>query len=78
MVRANGESARAERAIAAPDFPERSGEQVLLQGKGRVRIGGPAFTAAVEDVAGRLARVPHVEDVESPLELRHEAEPARA
>jgi len=63
----NGESRVADQAIAAAGFPEEADEQVLVQGKGSVRIGDPAFTAAVRDVTERLERTEHVRDVESPL-----------
>jgi uncharacterized membrane protein YdfJ with MMPL/SSD domain len=40
---------------------------VLVQGRGGVRVGRPAFTAAVQDVVTRLQGVPYVGDVRSPL-----------
>jgi len=63
----NGSSKVADQAIAAADFPEASEEQVLVQGKGSVKIGDPAFNAAVDDVIERLEAVPHVDKIESPL-----------
>jgi uncharacterized membrane protein YdfJ with MMPL/SSD domain len=64
----NGSSKQADQAIAAADFPENAGEQVLVQGKGSVKIGDPAFTAAVEDTVRRLEATPHVDEVASPLD----------
>ena len=49
----NGESKAADKAIAAADFRESADEQVLIQGKGSVKIGDAAFTAAVEDTVSR-------------------------
>jgi uncharacterized membrane protein YdfJ with MMPL/SSD domain len=63
----NGSSRQADQAIAAADFPENAGEQVLVQGNGSVKIGDPAFTAAVKDTVSRLEGVRHVEKIESPL-----------
>ena len=64
----SGDSLVADQAIAAAGFPDRAGEQVLIQGKGGVRAGDPAFTAAVEELTARLGRTPHVTAIESPLE----------
>ena len=50
----NGESKAADKAIAAADFRDAAEEQVLVQGKGSVKIGDPAFTAAVNDTVSRL------------------------
>jgi RND superfamily putative drug exporter len=50
----NGTSKVAEQNIARADFPEKSDEQVLVQGKGDTRVGDPAFTAGVNDVTARL------------------------
>jgi uncharacterized membrane protein YdfJ with MMPL/SSD domain len=70
----NGSSKVADRAIAAADFPESSDEQVLVQGKGSVKIGDPAFDAAVDDVVSRLEAVPHVDEIESPLAKGNEGQ----
>jgi uncharacterized membrane protein YdfJ with MMPL/SSD domain len=70
----NGSSKVADRAIAAADFPESSDEQVLVQGKGSVKIGDPTFNAAVEDVITRLEAVPHVDKIESPLAKGNEGQ----
>jgi RND superfamily putative drug exporter len=64
----NGASKTADRAIAAADFPDETSEQVLIQGRDGTRIGDPAFTAAVEDTVRRIEAVPHVENVQSPLD----------
>ena len=63
----NGDSKVAEQAIADGGFPEALDEQVLVQGKGSVRIGDREFTAAVRDVERRLRAAAHVEKVKSPL-----------
>jgi RND superfamily putative drug exporter len=63
----NGQSKVADQAIAAAGFPEEAGEQVLVQGKGSVKVGDPAFTAAVRDVTERLEGTAHVRDLQSPL-----------
>jgi RND superfamily putative drug exporter len=63
----NGQSAAAEKAIAAAGFPDDSGEQVLVQGRGSLRSDDPAFAAAVRDVTRRLEAARYVEDVRSPL-----------
>jgi uncharacterized membrane protein YdfJ with MMPL/SSD domain len=70
----NGSSKVADQAIAAADFPEASDEQVLVQGKGSVKIGDPAFNAAVDDVVKRLEAVPHVDKIESPLAKGNEGQ----
>jgi uncharacterized membrane protein YdfJ with MMPL/SSD domain len=63
----NGSSRTADRAIAAADFPDRASEQVLVQGRGKVKLGDPALNGAVKDVVARLQRTDHVTKVESPL-----------
>jgi RND superfamily putative drug exporter len=63
----NGQSTAAEKAIAAAGFPDDSGEQVLVQGRGSLRSDDPAFAAAVRDVTRRLEAARYVEDVRSPL-----------
>ena len=45
----NGQSRIADEAIDAAGFPESSGEQVLIQGKGSLRSSDPRFEAAVRD-----------------------------
>jgi uncharacterized membrane protein YdfJ with MMPL/SSD domain len=63
----NGESGRASRAVDAADFPKLAHEQVLVQGRGRERIGDPYFISAVLGVVARLEIVPHARNVKSPL-----------
>jgi uncharacterized membrane protein YdfJ with MMPL/SSD domain len=63
----NGSSRAADQAIAHADFPDKADEQVLVQGKGSVRIGSPQFNAGVKDVVVRLKHTAHVYDVKSPL-----------
>jgi uncharacterized membrane protein YdfJ with MMPL/SSD domain len=70
----NGESRRADQAIEAAGLPDETDEQVLVQGRGAVKVGDPALTAAVADVVARLERTRHVEDVESPLAKGNEGQ----
>src|SRR5437763_1884115 len=49
----SGESKRGDMTVEAAGFPQRAGEQVLVQGAG---TGDPAATAAVRDVVMRLER----------------------
>jgi uncharacterized membrane protein YdfJ with MMPL/SSD domain len=63
----NGSSKAADKAIAAADFRESAEEQVLVQGKGSVKVGDAAFTAAVDDTVARLEGVKGVDKVESPF-----------
>jgi uncharacterized membrane protein YdfJ with MMPL/SSD domain len=63
----NGDSKRGNAMIDAANFPDESGEQVLIQGKGSIRSGDPQVTAAVKDVVSRLERIEGVTDIESPL-----------
>src|SRR5215211_4584363 len=67
-ARGSGESKRGDMIVEAAGFPEQSGEQVLVQGKGSVRAGDPAVTAAVRDVVTRLRRIEGITDIESPLD----------
>src|SRR5215210_4512988 len=64
----SGESKRGDMIVEAAGFPERAGEQVLVQGRGAVRAGDPAVTSAVRDVVGRLGRIEGVTAIESPLD----------
>ncbi len=63
----NGDSKVADQAVADAGFPEAAAEQILIQGKGSITHEDPSFTAAVRDVERRIAAVPHVTSVESPL-----------
>jgi uncharacterized membrane protein YdfJ with MMPL/SSD domain len=60
----NGESRRGSMIVEAAGFPDKAGEQVLIQGKS---AGDPAVTAAVKDVVHRLHAIPGVTEIESPL-----------
>jgi uncharacterized membrane protein YdfJ with MMPL/SSD domain len=64
----NGESQRADRIVAAADFPDQSGESVLVQGQGDLRSNDPRFHAIVRDVVSELERTRYVSEVESPLD----------
>jgi RND superfamily putative drug exporter len=61
----SGESKRADVLIEAAGFPEKSGERVLIQGRGAT---DPAVTAAVRDTVGRLHRIRGITEIESPLD----------
>jgi uncharacterized membrane protein YdfJ with MMPL/SSD domain len=63
----NGESKQAT-AVYQRGFPYHSGEQVLIQGQGAVRIGSPAMTGAVNDLTRRLAAIRTVNGIRSPLQ----------
>jgi RND superfamily putative drug exporter len=69
----NGDSKRGAMIVDAANFPEQSGEQVIVQGKGSVKAGDPKVTAAVEDVVTRLGRIDGVTDIESPLDAKNRA-----
>src|SRR3954451_147246 len=60
----NGESKRGDMIVNAAGFPDKSGEQVLIQGK---TSSDPAVTAAVKDVVSRLERIKGVTEIETPL-----------
>ena len=60
----SGDSKRGDMIVEAAGFPERSGEQVLVQGKS---AGDPEVTAAVRDVVSRLERIDGVTKIERPL-----------
>jgi uncharacterized membrane protein YdfJ with MMPL/SSD domain len=63
----NGSSKVADQAIAKADFRDSADEQVLVQGKGSVKVGDPQFTAAVKDVVTRLEHTKAVDKVKSPF-----------
>src|SRR3712207_455574 len=69
----NGESKRADMIVDAAGYPEETREQVLVQGRGTMRSGDPAVTAAVRDVVARLERIPQVRDLRSPLDAADRA-----
>src|SRR5919198_4430027 len=60
----SGESKRGDVIVEAAGFPQRAGEQVLVQGSS---ADDPAVTAAVRDVVTRLKRIEGVSEVERPL-----------
>ena len=62
----NGQSGQGLR-IYSDAFPKQASEQVLVQGRGAVRITTPAFRAGVNDLVARLGGVTHVSDIRSPL-----------
>ncbi|HEX8975457.1 MAG TPA: MMPL family transporter [Solirubrobacteraceae bacterium] len=62
----NGQSKQAT-AIYNQAFPYHSGEQVLIQGRGRVRRGDPLMTAATNDLVRRLSALRTVANIRSPL-----------
>jgi RND superfamily putative drug exporter len=70
----NGESKAADRAIAAANFKDTADEQVLVQGKGSIKLGDAQMNAAIGDVVKRLEAAPNVENVESPLAKGNEGQ----
>src|SRR3954451_14777630 len=60
-----GQSGQMDRILAA-GFKHPATESVLVQ-SGSVSAGSPAFTAAVNDVLGRISHIAAVENVRSPL-----------
>jgi RND superfamily putative drug exporter len=67
-ARGSGESKRGDMLVEAAGFPDQSGEQVLVQGRGSVRADDPRVTAAVRDVVRRLQRIEGITGIESPLD----------
>ena len=63
----NGESKQAT-SVYYKSFPFHSGEQVLVQGRGSIRIGDRSMSAAVGELVRRLRALPTVADIRSPLE----------
>jgi anti-anti-sigma factor len=63
----DGESKRADQ-ILADGFPDRASEEVLIQGRGNIKVDDPRFIAAVNDVVRAVSRFETVRHVESPLE----------
>src|SRR5215217_6250870 len=64
-ARGSGESKRGDMVVKAAGFPDQTGEQVLVQGKGAVKADDPQVTAAVRDVVGRLERIRGIAQIES-------------
>jgi uncharacterized membrane protein YdfJ with MMPL/SSD domain len=60
----SGESKRGDMMVEAAGFPQRAGEQVLVQGA------GAEATAAVRDVVTRLKRIDGVREIERPVASR--------
>ena len=60
----SGESKRGDMIVKAAGFPDRTGEQVLVQGKDADH---PHVTAAVRDVVSRLDRIEGVTAIQRPL-----------
>jgi uncharacterized membrane protein YdfJ with MMPL/SSD domain len=60
----SGESKRGDMIVEAAGFPDRAGEQVLLQGKS---ADDPAVAAAVAEVVSRLERIDGVTEIEDGL-----------
>ncbi len=74
----NGESRRADQALADAGFADRASEQVLVQSEdGSLQISDPRFTAGVRDVVRRLRVTPNVVDVQSPLAPANEGQISR-
>ena len=69
----NGDSRTGEQIIAGAGFPEDASEKVLIQAENGQTASDPEFTAAVRDVQQRLADVPHVARIESPLQAGNES-----
>jgi RND superfamily putative drug exporter len=64
----NGASRTGERIIADAGFPDEASEQVLVQAQGDMGVNDAAFRRAVHDLENRLSHVPHVAEIESPLD----------
>jgi uncharacterized membrane protein YdfJ with MMPL/SSD domain len=69
----NGESKRGDMIVDAADYPDQSGEQVLVQGRGAIKAGDPEVTAAVRDVVHRLGAIDGLTDIKSPLDRAERA-----
>src|SRR3954452_6494431 len=67
-ARGSGESKRGDMIVKAAGFPDRAGEQVLVQGTGSVKADDPQVRAAVRDVVGRLERIRGITGIETPLD----------
>ena len=63
-ARGSGESKRGDMIVKAAGFPDRTGEQVLVQGKDADH---PHVTAVVRDVVSRLDRIEGVTAIQRPL-----------
>src|SRR3954467_9393659 len=67
----NGESQRGDRIVDAANFPEQTGESVLVQGRGDLKVGDARYAAVVRDVVSRLEQAQGVRNVENPLLPQH-------
>src|SRR3954468_12934564 len=63
-----GESQTADRATEDAGFPDNAVEQVLVQARPGGSVTDPGFKAAVAEVTGRLAALPHVAAIKSPFD----------
>jgi uncharacterized membrane protein YdfJ with MMPL/SSD domain len=63
----NGESKRADQIVEAAGFPDQTGESVLVQGRGALKVGDARFTAIVKDVVSTLDQTKYVDEVTNPL-----------
>jgi uncharacterized membrane protein YdfJ with MMPL/SSD domain len=70
-----GESGRADKILNA-EFPQRAGEQVLVQSN-ELNVRDPAFQSSVKDVVSRLSVIRSVENVRSPLLAANHGEISR-
>ena len=63
----SGESKRGDMIVKAAGFPDRAGEQVLVQGGS---VHDPAVTVAVREVVSRLKQIDGVTEIERPLDSK--------
>ena len=52
----NGQSKTADQILEAAGFPDQTGESVLVQGKGDLKVGDQRYTAIVDDVVATLSQ----------------------
>jgi uncharacterized membrane protein YdfJ with MMPL/SSD domain len=71
-----GQSGRMDR-ILNDGFKQPAGESVLIQSRS-LRVGNPAFTAAVDDVVARISKLHAVQHVRSPLAAGNAGQIARS
>jgi uncharacterized membrane protein YdfJ with MMPL/SSD domain len=63
----NGQSKQADQILEAAGFPDQTGESVLVQGKGDLKVGDQRYATIVDDVVATLGDTKHVAEVENPL-----------
>src|SRR5688572_21039721 len=63
----NGQSKTADQILESAGFPDQTGESVLVQGKGDLKVGDQRYTAIVDDVVATLSQTRYVDEVENPL-----------